>query len=186
MSGEITTLLESWSQGGVEAEEALFREVFGELRSLACHHLRQERAHHTLQPTELVHELFLRLSQDGQGDWKNRRHFFGACSRIIRRVLIDHGRKYRAAKRGGGEEAVSLDLVGEPAVGSVENTAAMAIGQALEKLALVRERAAQVVELRYFLGLTFEEVGLALGCTERTARSDWVHAKAWLYREMMA
>lgn len=178
--GEISRLLAAWHAGERGAAERLFQVVYGELRRLAAYHMRGERAGHTLQTTALVHEVYLRLA--GQDvDWKNRGHFFAVAARAMRRILVDHARRRRAAKRGGGVAPSPLDSVVpaiDPAVDLLD------LDAALETLETLDPREARVVELRFFAGLSVPEVALALGVSDATVERDWVTARAWLRREL--
>ena len=179
MDSRTTEMLRRWSTGDKQAESALFSHLHKELRKLAGHHLRQERAAHTLQPTALVHEVYLRLLGSGPVDWQDRRHFMSLASRAMRRVLVDHARSRQAAKRSPMPED------GNGAAGPFSESASaevLAIHDALDRLASLQPRQAQVVEMRYFAGLSFEEVGQALGISPRTAKRDWSIARITLHQ----
>jgi RNA polymerase sigma factor (TIGR02999 family) len=152
--------------------------VYDELRRLAASYMRRERANHTLQPTALVHEAYLRMIDQKTAGWDDRTHFFGVAARIMRQVLVDHARKLNAAKRKKDRVQVSLDRVANPS--RKEEIDLVALDEALRELAAFDERKSQVVELRFFAGLTLEEVAQALGVSKRTAESDWFMARAWL------
>jgi RNA polymerase sigma factor (TIGR02999 family) len=151
--------------------------VYEELRELARSHLRRERANHTLQPTALVNEAYLRVVDQHAADWRDRSHFFALAARLMRQILIDHARRRAAAKRGGDRRRVTLADVAHPERADVD---LLALDEALEAFAALDARKAKVVELRYFGGLTMEEVAEALGVSLRTAESDWFLARAWL------
>jgi len=181
----ITRLLVDWGKGDQAALEKLMPLVYSELRRLASNYLRRERAEHTLQPTALVNEAWLRLRDQRRVDWQGRTHVLAVGAQAMRRVLIDHGRGRRRQKRGGGEAHVTLhtwlNAVNDQPV-EVED--ALALDAALTKLASVDERQASIVEMRYFGGMTVPEVAEALGVSVRTVEGEWTHAKAWLKREL--
>lgn len=156
--------------------------VYGELRALAAQHLRRERPDHSWQPTELVHEAYLRLVDGKQVDWKGRGHFFGTAARAMRQLLVDHARRKGAAKRGGGEERVTLEV--ELVSGERADAELLDLNDALERLTEMDERAGRLVELRFFAGLTLDEAADALGVSRRTAANDWSLARLWLSREL--
>jgi RNA polymerase sigma factor (TIGR02999 family) len=156
--------------------------VYDELRTLAAKYLRQERKGHTLDPTALVHEAFLRLVDQKRVDWQGRTHFYATCAEAMRRILIDYARARRRSKRGGNWRKVALhQAVSQLAVSDVE---VVDFRNALEKLASLDKRQARVVELRLFAGLTVAEVATVLGVSKRTVEGDWTHAKAWLRVEL--
>jgi RNA polymerase sigma factor (TIGR02999 family) len=178
---EVTRLLNEWANGAQSALELLTPLVYGELRRLAASYLRDEAPGHTLQPTALVHEAFLRLIGDTP-DCKNRSQFYGIAAHLMRQILIDHARKRRAIKRGGQLEHLSLD---EQLVLSHERDADLvALDEALERLAVMDPRKARVVEMRFFGGLGVEESAEALCVSEVTVRRDWQFARTWLLREL--
>jgi RNA polymerase sigma factor (TIGR02999 family) len=179
---EVTQLLQSWSEGNRAALDTLTPVVYEELRRLAAAYLRRERGDHTLQATAVVHEAYMRLVDQRSVRWQNRAHFFGIAAQMIRRILVDHARGVRAAKRGGGAVALSLD----EAIGvSVKKDLELeALDDALETLAKVDPQQARIVELRFFTGLSIEETAEVLGISESTVKRDWVSAKAWLFREL--
>src|SRR5262249_39267144 len=153
---EITQLLIAWNQGDQRARDELMPFIYDELRRLARGHLRRERINHTLQPTALVHEAFLRLVDHSKVNWQNRAHFFPAAARLMRQILINHAEARRAAKRGGEAERVSLNDVDHFAAG--EDINLIALNEALQHLELIDPQQGQIVELRYFSGLTIEEI----------------------------
>jgi RNA polymerase sigma factor (TIGR02999 family) len=180
---EVTQILAALGAGEPDAQERLIRVVYQELRQLARGRLAGEKAGQSLQPTDLVHEAFLRLfARDDSPAFENRRHFFGAAAKAMRRVLVDHAREKKADKRGGGEAPVTLD----EAVGRVEPAPEeiLDLDWALDQLAARDERKATVVELRFFAGLTIEETAAVLEVTPRTVNRDWLAARAWLKREL--
>jgi len=177
-AGEITQLLIQVTQGNHEAESRLIPLIYDELRRLARHYMRQERPDHTLQATALVHEAYLRLTRQKDANWQNRAHFFGVAAQLMRHILVDHARAHRAGKRGGHEQKVSLD---EALAFTEDNSErVLAIDEALARLAERDPRLGRIVELRFFAGLTEEEVAEVLGVSPRTVKRDWQVAKAWL------
>jgi RNA polymerase sigma-70 factor, ECF subfamily len=180
--GEVTQLLARLRQGDRAAEEKLVPLIYGELRRLAGNHFRGERPGHTLQPTALVHEAYLRLSNLKEIDWQSSGHFFAIAAQMMRRILIDHARSQGSKKRGGGWHAVELETV---SIGSAEPLDhLLALDEALERLSRLDHRQARVVELKFFGGLTEEQAAIALGISTRTVKRDWRLAKAWLYQEL--
>ena len=179
---EITQLLAEWSEGNQAALDQLYPLVYNELRRLAHGYLRRERKGHTLQTTALINEAYLRLVDQKHVHWANRSHFFGISAQIMRRILIDHARRYDYAKRGGGAQRISLD---EAAVVAKERgRALLMLDEALNSLAKIDPRRSQVVELRYFGGLNNEEIAAVLKISENTVTRDWNMARAWLYQEL--
>jgi RNA polymerase sigma factor (TIGR02999 family) len=177
---DITALLKDWSGGDREALERLMPIVYGELKRLASSYLRSERPDHTLQPTALVHEAYLRLEGQRSVVWSNRAHFFGIAARIMRRILVDHARRRRAAKRDAAALRVTLvdDAAGDHAPELI------ALDSALTSLERLDPQQARVVELRYFGGLTVEETAEAAGISTATVKREWRTARAWLRREI--
>lgn len=177
-----TKVLKDLEAGDASAANRLFPLVYDELRALAASYMRHERADHTLQPTALVHEAFLKLIEQTSVDWKNRAHFFAVAAQAIRRILIDHARKHNAAKRGGDFSRVALD---EGAAFETGRTLDLiALDDAMTRLATLSDRQAKVVELRFFGGLTSEEVAHVLGVSRTTIAEDWTIARAWLMKEL--
>lgn len=176
---EVTRLLKAWGSGNTAALDQLIPIVYGELRAVAARYLRRERQDHTLQPTALVNEAYLRLIDQKQVQWQNRAHFMGVAAQMMRRILLDHAKSAHRAKRGGGARKVSLEealsLSDERANDLVE------LDEALTALAAFDERKSRVVELRYFGGLSVEETAEVLKVSEITVARDWKIAKAWLY-----
>ena len=181
-AGDVTRLLKAWSGGDRDALARLLPLVYDELRRRAQAQMRQERAGHTLQPTALVHEAFLRLVDQKAIDWKDRAHFFGVAARAMREVLVDHARRRGAGKRGGGEPRLTLG--GAATVATEQNFDILAFDLALERLTALDERQGRLVELRVFGGLTIEEAAKVLDCSHATVSREWRHAEAWLHREM--
>lgn len=179
---DVTALLSAWGRGNSNALNELLPLVYAELRRIAAGQLRREAMGHTLQPTALVHEVYLRLIDQRHVDWRDRAHFFGVAARVMRRILVDHARRHRASKRGGGLLTVSIDQAKEPiAPGGVP---LLALDQALERLAALDEDLARIVELRAFGGLTIDEAACVLEVSPTTAKREWRTAKAWLAREL--
>jgi RNA polymerase sigma-70 factor, ECF subfamily len=174
-----TQLLLAWSAGDRQALDQMLPLVYSELHRLATSYLSRERPDHTLQPTALVHEAFLRLINQREVDWRNRAQFLGVAASLMRRILVNHARDRAAAKRVGDWERVSLSLVdlpsGEPDVDL------MALEDALERLAALDERKAKVVELRFFGGLSIDEAAEVLGISHATVEREWSFARAWLF-----
>ena len=182
---EITEYLRAWEQGDDTALERLLPMVYAELRAIAARHLRSERPGHTLQPTALANEAYLRLRDLGDVPWHDRSHFFAIASRIMRRILVDHARAKLAGKRGADAQRVQLaegvhDGV-EPAMDAVE---LIDLDRALDELARSEPRLSRLVELRFFGGLNIEEASTLLGCSPRTAKRDWTFARAWLLHRL--
>jgi RNA polymerase sigma factor (TIGR02999 family) len=180
--GDVTRLLIAWNGGDAGALERLIPLVYGELRRQARGYLRKERSGHTLQPTALVHEVYLRLVDQSQVKWQNRAHFFGVAARAMREILVDHARKRRAAKRGGPDSLISIDDV-NPA-SPPKNLDLLDLDRTLKRLAALDERQARLVELRVFGGLTIDEAAEVLEISPATVSREWRHAETWLHREM--
>ena len=167
------------------APEQLLPLLYDELRRLASSYLRRERADHTLQTAALVHEAYERLADRSRVNWRGRTHFFAAAAQAMRRVLVDHARDRGALKRGGGQQRVTLEGLGEsPAGPNLDLEDLIALDRALRKLRELHEREAQVLEFRYFAGMTTREIAAFLEVSERTVRDDWAHARVWLKREL--
>jgi len=179
---DVTALLGDWSRGDRTALNQLLPLVYAELHRVAARQLRKERADHTLQPTALVHEVFIRLVDQRRVDWQNRAHFFGVAANVMRRILVDHARRHGARKRGEGVRPVPLDEA-QDVVASSEMPI-LALEHALGRLETVDTELARIVELRAFGGLTIEEAAHVLGVSASTAKRDWRTAKAWLNREL--
>ncbi len=181
-SGQVSKLLLSWGKGDPEAREALIPLVYDELRRLARHHLRGERADHTLQSAALVNEAYLRLIRQDQPQWQNRAHFFGVAAQLMRHILVDHARSRAAAKRGAGAPRITLDA--SVALPQEREVDVVALDDALKQLATMDPKASRVVELRFFGGLSIEETSVVLGVSPATVKREWATARAWLQREM--
>jgi RNA polymerase sigma factor (TIGR02999 family) len=180
--GEMTRLLQAWSDGDAAALDQLTPLVYGELRRIAARYMTRERTDHTLQTSALINEAYLRLVDARRVQWKNRAHFFAVSAQVMRRILVDFARARRNLKRGAGAQRVSLDEA--HAIAPERSADLMALDEALERLAALNPRQSRVVELRYFGGLTEPETAEVLNVSPRTARNDWSLARAWLYREL--
>lgn len=179
--GEITQLLAQWSEGNRAALDLLLPVVYAELRRMAVRYLDGERREHTLQPTALVHETFVKLVDQRAVRWRNRAHFFGVSAQLMRRILVDHARRRAAGKRGGGLAVVPADDVAD---GPAEEVDVLAIDEALDRLAGIDPDQVRLIELRYFGGLTIEETAEVLGWSTGSVKREWTLAKAWLRREL--
>ena len=183
--GEITLLLQRIEQGDPDAPARLMPLVYDELRRLAAARMARETLDQTLQPTALVHEVWLRLGGDQQPSWANRAHYFGAAAEAMRRILIDHARRKRAARHGGDLAKISADATGfDLAAPAGANEEILLVNDALDAFAAHDPRKAELVKLKYFAGLTLEEAAEVLGTSHRTAKRDWAYARAWLFNEV--
>ena len=179
---DVTELLEQLSAGREQALDDLMPLVYGELRRQAARYLRRERQNHTLQPTALVNEAFIKLVDQRNVRWQNRAHFFGVAAQAMRRIVIDHARTKHRVKRGGVQQAVTLDegLIAAEA----RSVDVLALDEVLTRLAALDERQARVVELRFFGGLSVEETAEVMEISPATVKREWSMAKAWLYKEL--
>ena len=182
--GDVTGLLLAWNGGDREALGKLVPLVYEELRKRAQRALAKERRGHTLQPTALVHEAYMRLVDQSRVPWQNRFHFYAVSARAMRQVLVDHARRRLADKRDGGRTFVPLSRAGVEAATPPQSLDVLALDQALERLASLDPRQAKLVELRVYGGLTIDEAAEALEVSAATVSRDWRHAEAWLHREM--
>lgn len=180
--GQVTQLLERWGAGDSTALDELAPLVYTELRKVAAAYLRRERPDHTLQATALVNEAYLRLVGQRHDRWQGRTHFYGIAARLMRQVLVEHARRHRAEKRGGGRVAVTLAHADE--VGGAPEVDVLAVHEALERLAAFDARQAEIVEMRFFGGLSIEETAEALGVGHATIEREWGLARAWLRKEL--
>jgi RNA polymerase sigma factor (TIGR02999 family) len=180
--GDVTRILEAVQKGDPKAAEELLPLVYQELRRLAAHKMAAEAPGHTLQPTALVHEAWLKLGGDKQPGWQNRAHFFGAAAEAMRRILVDRAREKKALKRGGNLERVDIDALELPS--PMPDDELLALDEALGRLASVDTRAAEMVKLCFFVGLTQEQAARELGISLSTAERVWGFARAWLLREV--
>ncbi|MEJ7623901.1 MAG: sigma-70 family RNA polymerase sigma factor [Pyrinomonadaceae bacterium] len=181
---EITRILQEWNDGNEAAKEQLLPYVYDELKRQARRMMSSERSNHTLQPTALVHEAFLRLSDQTGIDWQNRSHFYGIASRLMRQILIDYARRHASQKRGSRAIHFSLEDVQiaiEERAGSL-----LALDDVLNRLEQLDPQQAKIVEMRFFGGLKNDEIAESLGVSERTVTRDWSTARVWLYRELNA
>jgi RNA polymerase sigma factor (TIGR02999 family) len=179
---EITQLLQGWRGGDDKALEALLPVVYKELRRLAHYQLRQERPDHTLQSAALVNEAYLRLVGINAPQWESRTHFFAIAAQLMRQILVDYARRHRAGKRGAGQAALPIEAADMVARG--KDVDVVALDDALKELAEIDPRKAQVVELRFFGGLNFDETAEVLNISAVTVSRDWSTARAWLHRAM--
>jgi RNA polymerase sigma factor (TIGR02999 family) len=184
MADDLTQLLRRWNRGERDALGELLPLVYADLRRLARNALRRERTDHTLQPTALVHEAFLRLVPQQAKEWQNREQFFAVCAGLMRQVLVDHARRRKAHKRGAGALRVELDEAGAAVAGAPPGVDLLQLDQALTELASIDGSRARVVEMRYFAGMTVPEIGGVLGRSEWDVKKDWKLAKAWLARRL--
>ena len=182
---ELTRVLDRVQQGDTRAAGELLPLVYDELRQLASAKMARESAGHTLQPTALVHEAWLRLGGDAAPSFQNRAHFFGAAAEAMRRILIERARRRLAAKHGGGTAPVELDEIEIPSP-VADDDQLLAVNEALEKFAVLDPRKAELVKLRYFVGMSFDEAAAALGIAVPTAKQWWAYARAWLTVELRA
>ena len=181
---QVTQILGELDDGHRSASERLFTLVYDEMRVLAEQFLRRERSGHTLQPTALVHEAYLRLVDQTRTPWSGRSHFYAVAARVMRRILINHAEAHRAQKRGGGNALVALDEARTPAPGDGLEVDLLALDEALTRLEALDERQCRVVELRFFSGLSVDETAEALGVSDRTVELDWRMARAWLLSQL--
>jgi RNA polymerase sigma-70 factor (ECF subfamily) len=177
----VTDLLRAWAGGNVQARDALVPLVYHELRKRAAGYLHHERPDHTLQATALVHEAFLRLAGQDRIAWQNRGQFYAVAAQMMRRILVDHARERRAAKRPDPAARVEIDDIAQPDPNRID---VLALDQALEELSKLDARQAQIVEMRYFGGLSEQDVADALGVSRATVTREWKRARAWLYHRM--
>jgi RNA polymerase sigma-70 factor, ECF subfamily len=179
---DVSALLQAWSRGHLEARDRVMEVVYQELRRRAAAYLRRERAGHTLQPTALVHEAYLRLVDQNAADWQNREQFFGIASQIMRRILVDRARARKTTKRSGQLARVTLDE--SLAKHEPRDVDVLDLDAALTELATFDARKCQVAELKFFGGLTLEETGHVLGLSVATVEREWKVARAWLYARL--
>jgi RNA polymerase sigma-70 factor, ECF subfamily len=179
---EVTRLLHDWSHGDPAALEKLVPLIFEDLRRMARRHLRQERDSHTLQPTALVHEVYLKLVDQREPDWQNREQFFAVAARMMRRVLMDYGKARQTAKRG--KDVVKVPLEEAFAMAQEQDLDGAALDDALSRLAEIDPRQSRIVELRYLFGFEHEEIAGMLDISATTSKREWASAKLWLYREL--
>lgn len=184
-NGEITVVLERIKQGDSQAAAQILPLVYDELRRLAAAKLARESVGQTLQPTALVHEVWLRLGGDEQPEWKNRAHFFAAAAEGMRRILIENARRKAALRHGGALAKVSANATGfDLASPTIDDEELLIVDEAIQAFAVHDARKAELVKQRYFIGLTLEEAAEVLGISVRTAKRDWAYARAWLFNEV--
>jgi len=179
----ITQLLTRWNDGDQSALEELMPLVYAELRRLATNYLRRERAGHTLQPTALVNEAYLRLVEQKSAHWQNRAQFYGIAAQLMRRILVDHARLKHAEKRGGAEQK-RLSITGAKGISEKPDLDVLALHEALEELAVIDPQQARIVELKFFGGLSIEEAAEVVGVGHATVERDWKMARAWLRHKL--
>ncbi|MBI1763649.1 MAG: sigma-70 family RNA polymerase sigma factor [Acidobacteria bacterium] len=182
MPEEITQLLQRWGAGEAAALDRLLPLVYDELRQLARSYMRRQAVNHSLQPTALVHEAWLRLGRQQAGDWQNRVQFFALAAKVMRNVLVDHVRQHAAEKRGGAQELLSLRHAEQQ--GQETEFELLALDEALQRLAALNAQHAHIVELRFFGGLTIDETAQVLGISHATVERGWHAARAWLFSEL--
>jgi RNA polymerase sigma factor (TIGR02999 family) len=180
---DVTALLLAWGRGESEAREKLIPLVYAELRRIAAGAMAAERRDHTLEPTALVNETYLKLVRQADVPWQNRAHFFGVAARLMRQILVDHARAHGAQKRGAGKPRLTLDSVLAAAAGGNE-VELLALDDALTELSRIDEEQGRIVELRFFAGLSVPETAEALGISSSTVKRDWAVARAWLFRRL--
>jgi len=184
-SGEVTLLLAEMKRGNTEALPRLIPLVYQELRRLAAHFLKEERPGHTLQPTALVHEAYMKLAGQTRAEWQNRAQFMAVAAQVMRRILVDYARQRVASKRGGGEAPLDVTVL-EIAGGIEQSEEMLAVDTAVERLNQIDPQQARVVEMRYFGGMSVEETAEAMDISPRTVKREWAMAKAWLRVEISA
>ena len=180
----VAALLSEWGKGDTSALEQLMPLVYDELRRMARQHLRRQPAGHTFQTTDLIHEAYLKLSRQEEPGWNDRAHFFAVASRAMRHILVDYARSKQSRKRGGWQERVTLSE--ELSATNARAVEMIALDEALNALAKLDERKARIVELKYFAGMTSEEIGLVLKVSPETVKRDWRFARTWLLKELGA
>ena len=179
---DVTQLLLAWSAGQAGAEDSLFQLVYDELKRIARRYLRKEREGHTLQPTALVHEAYIRMVDQTRVTWHNRAQFYGVAATMMRRILVNHARDLATVKRGGTATRISLEPMSISPASNPDEL--VALDEAINRLAKLDQRKSRVVELLYFGGLEFKEAAEVLSVSEKTVQRDWKFARSWLYREL--
>jgi RNA polymerase sigma factor (TIGR02999 family) len=179
---DVTQILNALQKGDPKAADELLPLVYGELRKLAAHKMAGESAYQTLQPTALVHEAWLRLVESEQQTWQNRGHFFGAAAEAMRRILIENARRKRAVRHGGNQQRVDVEELEIAA--NTKDEELLAVNDALERFTALDKQKAELVKLRYFVGLSIPKAAAALGLSESSAKRAWAYARAWLYEEL--
>lgn len=181
---DVTRMLDDVSRGEAKAANELLSVVYEELRRLATAKMASESPGQTLQPTALVHEAWLRLTGDAQRKWNDRTHFFATAAEAMRRILVDNARRKRTTRHGGGQQRVEMPEIASAVMETDDKV--LAVNEALEKFAVLDPEKAELVKLRYFVGMTLEQAAEALGISERTAKRNWAFARAWLHEEIKA
>jgi RNA polymerase sigma factor (TIGR02999 family) len=178
MSSEVTELLRGWNEGRADARDELMRLVYEPLRGIAERHIGREREGHTLQPTALVHELYMRFADQRQVAWRDRVHFYAVAAHVMRRILVDHARRKRSEKRGSGDVPLAIEFA--VSVCDEQDLDIVALDLALERLAAIFPQQSRIVELRFYGGMTLDETAEALGISAATVSREWAMARAWL------
>ncbi len=181
---KLTALLQAWQRGEAGAADEVVPLVYAALHRIAVNRLRSERGGHTLQPTALVHEAWMRLSAERESGWQNREQFFAVAAKTMRHLLVDHARRRLAAKRGDGAPMAPLDELADVIASPLPDQRLLDLNAALDQLAALDERQARIVELRFFAGLSIEETAGVLTLSASTVKREWATARAWLYREV--
>lgn len=181
---EVTQMLQMVSEGKERAADRLLPLVYNELRGIAGTYMRRERSDHTLQPTSLVHEAYVKLVDQDQIDWKGKTHFLAVSANAMRRILVDHARTKMRKKRGGDKKKVGIEVAEWSVLDPQDEDHVLAVDEALEMLETLDERQARIVEMRFFTGMTVKEVAEAMGVSKRTIEAEWTMIKAWLKKEI--
>ena len=181
---KLTALLQAWQRGEAGAADEVVPLVYAALHKIAVNRLRSERGGHTLQPTALVHEAWMRLSTERESGWQNREQFFAVAAKTMRHLLVDHARRRLAAKRGDGAPMAALDELADVIASPLPDQRLLDLNAALDQLAALDERQARIVELRFFAGLSIEETAGVLALSASTVKREWATARAWLYRQV--
>jgi RNA polymerase sigma factor (TIGR02999 family) len=181
---KLTALLQAWQRGEAGAADEVVPLVYAALHKIAVNRLRTERGGHTLQPTALVHEAWMRLSTERESGWQNREQFFAVAAKTMRHLLVDHARRRLAAKRGDGAPMAALDELADVIASPLPDQRLLDLNAALDQLSALDERQARIVELRFFAGLSIEETAGVLALSASTVKREWATARAWLYREV--
>ncbi len=180
---QLTELLQAWQRGDTSKLDELMALVYATLRRIAVNRMKAERSGHTLQPTDLVHEAWMRLSRERESGWRNRDEFFAVAAKTMRHLLVDHARHRLRAKRGAGVRAVDFDALANVIASPLPDDRLIALNEALDRLAALDARQSRVVELKFFVGLSIEETADVLSLSQSTVKREWATARAWLFRE---
>jgi len=181
---KLTALLQAWQRGEAGAADEVVPLVYAALHKIAVNRLRSERGGHTLQPTALVHEAWMRLSTERESGWQNREQFFAVAAKTMRHLLVDHARRRLAAKRGDGAPMAAIDELADVIASPLPDQRLLDLNAALDHLSVLDERQARIVEMRFFAGLSIEETAGVLALSASTVKREWATARAWLYREV--